>query len=83
MSKYIIIKDKVYTDNGKRLSTIDGDDIELIDPHVINDNCSGSIFDYVKKEVANKNLEDGDVIYELKPIYKIETQIVATKVRTL
>lgn len=72
MSKYIVLS----TDKFEK------DVMTLVDHNILK-NYSNNINDFAKKMIAAKNLQNGDVIYELKPILRVETQVVATRIKSL
>jgi hypothetical protein len=41
------------------------------------------IDNYIKKMLADDELKDGDLIYEVRPILKMQSQVVAKRIKTL
>lgn len=54
-----------------------------VDNKELKEKYSDNINDYVKKSLASNHLTDGDIVYELRPVYKIERQLVASRIKTL
>lgn len=74
-NNYVILKHN-YLDKTKAV---------FVTSNTIKDNFKGSIVDFANKSILGDNavLEVGDVIYELKPVIRVHTQITASKVKSL
>lgn len=62
---------------------LDKESVLIIESKTLKASHGDSISDWVNKELKSKSIVEGDVIYELRPVLKIENKVVATKLKTL